>query len=138
MRKSGVPSVYEAPERGEHLGNTPRNRCAQNERIPGCGAAAAAQYLVPLREASLGRRHARFGDRHCPARVFDASARDRAFLQQPLRAREVCLRAIECRLCFRHGGFERRSVLAAARETGLEPAERLSCRNSIADRWQLL
>ena len=55
-----------------------------------------------------------------------------------VRTSKIRLRAIECRLCFRHGGFKRRSVLAAARETGLEPAEGLSRGDSIADRGQLL
>ena len=79
--------------------------------------------LVPLSEARLGSRHARVGDRHARgARLRHAALGRRVLPAAALRASKIRLRAIECRLCFRHGGFKRRSVLAAARETRLEPA----------------
>ena len=136
MRKSGVPSVHDAPRAANTSATRPAIGARRMNAFPDAVPPPLA-YFFPLSEARPGSGHARVGHRHGAARVFDTPARDGAPSSSrsarpgpPSRHRLPSVlppRRIQETLC-RH----------AARETWLEPAEQLSRCNSIADRWQLL
>jgi hypothetical protein len=90
--------VVRGAERRHYVSDPPGNRCAQGERVPGRGAAAAPQCFVTLREARLRRLEPGFSRGDRAASIFDSARRHGPIGKQTLGSRPLGTSAVECQL----------------------------------------